>query len=278
MRLLSSRVRTAPVVALSAVMLLASAAGLAAAHLGPETAAAWTAYVSATEQRIRGELASSRGFLAMDFARDARAGRRAVLGGAVVVQKMETTDANGGTMEVPSALVHHWRGEVLIPGMTVAALVAELQHGTPPTRQEDVLQSTVLERGPDWMRVYLKLQRSKVVTVVYNTEHLVTFAHYGATRATSASKATKIAELSAPNTPQERERPIGDDRGFLWRLNAYWRYEEVAGGVIVECESISLSRDVPAVVSYVVTPLIDRTARESMTRTLMALKTRFVNE
>jgi len=36
---------------------------------------------------------------------------------------------------------------------------------------------------------------------------------------------------------------VGDDRGFLWRLNAYWRYEQVAGGVIAECESITLSRD-----------------------------------
>jgi hypothetical protein len=272
MRPSSSRVRNAPVLA---VMVLASAAGVAAAHLGPETAAAWMAYVSATENRIGRELNSPRGFLAMDFGRDAAADRRAVLGGTVVVQKMETIDSRGEAMEVPSALVHHWRGEVLIPGMTVAHLMAQLQDGAPPTRQEDVLQSKVLEREPDWMRVYLKLQRKKFVTVVYNTEHVVTFARYGATRATSASTATKIAEVSDSNTPQERELPIGDDRGFLWRLNAYWRYEEVAGGVIAECESISLSRDVPSVVRFLVNPLIERTARESMARTLVALKVRF---
>jgi hypothetical protein len=212
----------------------------------------------------------------MDFTGAATADRRAVLDGAVVVQRMETAGPGGEAMKVPSALVHHWCGQVLIPGMTVARLLGQLQHGEPPS-QEDVRQSSVIERGPDRMRVYLRLQRRKFVTVVYNTEHVVTFASYGATRATSMSTATRIAELSDPNTPEERELPIGDDRGFLWRLNAYWRFEEVAGGVIAECESISLSRDVPALVSYVVTPLIERAARESMTRTLLALRARFAN-
>jgi hypothetical protein len=159
--------------------------------------------------------------------------------------------------------------------MTVSRLVAELQQGALPTRQEDVLESKVLERRPDWMRVSLKLQRRKIVTVVYNTEHVVMFAHGSGARATSASTATKIAEVADVNTPQEHELPAGDDRGFLWRLNAYWRYEQVANGVIAECESITLSRDIPTVVRFIVRPLVERAARESMTRTLVSLRTRF---
>src|SRR5258707_816067 len=94
-------------------------------------------------------------------------------------------------------------------------------------------------------------------------------------RAASTSVATRIAELADADTPEERELPAADDRGFLWRLNAYWRYEEVPGGVIAECESISLSRDVPAFLRYLVNPLIESTARESMTRTLTALRSQF---
>jgi hypothetical protein len=255
-------------------MLWASAAVVTAAHLYPEAAVAWTAYVSATELRIGRELRSPRGFLGIDFERDAAEARHAVLGGAIVVQQMDTTDPQGQNLAVPSALVHHWRGDILIPGVSVAQLVTRLQTDAPP-REDDVLQARVLERGPDRMRVYLQLQRQQFVTVVYNTEHLVTFARHGAGRATSTSIATRIAEVSHPNTPQERELPIGDDRGFLWRLNAYWRYEEVTGGVIAECESISLSRDVPSLVRYLVNPLIESTARESMERTLLALKAHF---
>ncbi len=274
MRPSCSRARTAFALA---SMLGAFATSLPAAHLYPETEVEWTAYMAATEARIGRELAAAHGFLAMDFGQAAAADRGAVVGGSVVVRRVETLDTRGERIQVPSALVHHWRGAVLIPGMTVARLISQLQDGAPPTRQEDVLQSRVLERGPNRMKVYLKLQRRKIVTVVYNTEHLITFARHGAARATSASTATKVAEVSDPNTPQERELPLGDDRGFLWRLSSYWRYEDVPGGVIAECESISLSRDVPAVVRYLVNPIIERTARESMERTLLALKVRFAS-
>jgi len=113
------------------------------------------------------------------------------------------------------------------------------------------------------------------VTVIYNTEHTVTFTHFGDTRAASTSTATRIAEVSNPGTPDERDLPPGDDRGFLWRLNSYWRYEEVAGGVIAECESLSLSRDVPSFLRYVVSPLVEGTAKESMERTLVTLRARW---
>jgi hypothetical protein len=263
--------------AVVALMVVGSASGLAAARLCPEAAAAWTAYVAATEARIGRELKSPRGFLALDFAPNAAAARQAVLAGEVVVDEMETRGAHGETIEVPAAMVHHWRGAVLIPRMTVTRLVAELQQGAPPTKQEDVLESKVLERRPDWMRVSLKLERRKIVTVVYNTEHVVVFARQDDGRATSASSATRIVEVADANTAHEHELPAGDDRGFLWRLNAYWRYEQVPGGVIAECESITLSRDIPAVVRFMVRPLVERAARESMTRTLVSLRARVAN-
>jgi hypothetical protein len=249
--------------------------GVAAAHLYPASVSAWTVYVTATERRIERELGSRDRFLGTDFTPDAAADRRALLAGGIVVHKVETRDDRGDEIEMPSALVHHWRGAVLIRGVTLDGVLSTLQGGAPRPRQEDVLASSVIARGPDWMKIALKLQREKFVTVVYNTEHVVTFHRDGPARASSASTATKIAELADPNTPTERELPPGDDRGFLWRLNAYWRYEEVPGGVMTECESISLSRSVPAVVRWLVHPMIESAARESMERTLNALRDRF---
>jgi len=143
------------------------------------------------------------------------------------------------------------------------------------SKQTFILSEFLKDRVPDYQPPIL--QRKALVTVTYNTEHVVRFARYGARRATSTSTATKIAEVSAPNTTEQRELPIGDDRGFLWRLNAYWRYEDVTGGTIAECESVTLSRDVPALVRYVVDPLVDSTARESMVRTLLALRAHFAS-
>jgi hypothetical protein len=253
-------------------------AGAEAARLVPEAVAGWSAYVSATENRVQRELESPRGFLAMDFLEPeaAAAERRQVLGeGVVLMRKMQSSNPQGRRMTVPGALVHHWRGAVFIPGVTVRQVLLDLQSHAP--EQEDVLRSAILERGPDRMRVYIRMQRRKLVTVTYNTEHVVTFSRFGVTRASSVSTATRIAEVSDPDTSDERELPPGDDRGFLWRLNAYWRYEEVAGGVIAECESISLSRDVPSFLRYLVSPLVESTARESMERTLVTLRSRFAS-
>ena len=257
-----------------ALMLWMGTATVAAARLYPETLAAWAEYVAATESRIRREWRSPEGFLAMDFLGDA-AERRDVLAGAIVVERMASFDAQGHRVTAPGGLIHHFRGGVFIPGVTVRQLLADLMERVP--QQEDILRSAILERGPDRTRIYLKLQRRRLVTVTYNTEHSVTFSHMGDTRAASTSVATRIAELTDAETPEERELPPGNDRGFLWRLNSYWRYEEVPGGVIAECESLSLSRDVPSFLRYLVSPLVESTARESMERTLLTLRSRFAN-
>jgi len=138
-----------------------------------------------------------------------------------------------------------------------------------------VLASSVLERRPDWMRVSLKLQRRKIVTVVYNTEHVVVFARTATGARLSASTATKIAEVSDANTPQEHELPVGDDPRVSLAAQRVLALRAGRGRRHRECESITLSRDIPVVVRFVVRPLVERAARESMTRTLVALRTRF---
>lgn len=256
---------------------LSTAPQLQAAELRPETAKAWEAYVQATEQRIARELASNSGFLALDFQNNAAAERRNLLSGGIPVASIKTRDGAAAEIVVPSGMIHHWRGSVFIPGASLDEILLRVERPTSEdTRQEDVIASKVLEHGPDSLRLYLKLQRSKIVTVVYNTEHLVRYVRYGENRAVSSSIATKIAELADANTARETEKPQGRDHGFLWRLNSYWRYEQVSRGVIVECESISLSRSIPSVLEFFIRPLIDKVARESMERTLRSMRDRIV--
>jgi hypothetical protein len=247
---------------------------VAAATLKAESVNAWSLYVSAAERRMQGEVGARDRFLGMEFTADAAADSKAVRAGEIVIRAVEARDASGRALDVPSAMVHHWRGVVLIPRASLGEVFAWVRSGAADTGQDDVLQSAVLSRGPDSLRMYLKLRRQKIVTAVYNTEHVVTFTSYSPARAASTSTATKIAELVDPGTPTERELPPGQDRGFLWKWNAYWRYEQIDGGVLAECESISLSRDVPPLVGFMVRPIISSTARESMERTLAALRSR----
>lgn len=244
-------------------MLLATAmlpaARASAETLQPQTVKAWDAYVAATEVRIDRELASPRGFLGSDFAPDAPDVRARLLRGEVVIDRM-TTRPGGNALEIPDGLISHWRGGVFLPGLTLDSLLQRLQH--PPERgpfPPDVLAMRVLARGPDALTLYVRMTRTKIVTVTYDTEHEVTYRRQGAGRASSRSVATRIVEVTDAGAV---------DRGYLWRLNAYWRYEQVAGGVIVELESLTLSRAAPFGLGTVVRPIVDRIARESIGRTL----------
>ena len=244
-----------------------------AAELQPATVAAWNTYVAATEARIARELGSSQPFLVTDFTSDSARVRREITDGRIPVGAMRTTDEGGARFEVPDGLISHWRGAVLLPGLTLDSLLHQLQH--PPESgpfQEDVLALRVLDRRPDELDLFIRMTRTKVVTVTYDTEHRVRYRHHGPMRSSSQSVATRIAEIDDAGTDRERPKVPGQDRGFLWRMNSYWRYEQVPGGVIVELESLTLSRSVPLGLGFVVQPAIDGIAAESMTRTLDNLR------
>jgi putative flippase GtrA len=218
--------------ALTVAAVVSSVPAAAAAELRPETAAAWNRYVADYEAK--------------------RDPRRAV--------PVSAADPQGETIAVPGGAIHRWRASTLIPGITVPELVHALMHpGTPPP-QEDVVEARVLGRQNNSLRVYLKLVRTTLITVTYDTEHEMAFDQPTPALATSRSVATSIREAD------------GGDRGFLWKLNSYWRYAQTPAGVIVELESLSLSRSVPALIRPMAGPIISRIARESVARTLAAMK------
>jgi len=233
----------------------------------------WTRHAALVEARLTRDIHDGP-FLAIDQPSEAGA-RARMMAGAFVTTKVDTRDRDGRRVDVPDGLVHDWRGDVFIPGATVDSILSRLEHDAPPAPPTEVLSSRLLGAGPGWNRVGLIVQRRKGITVVYETEHLVTFKRLQADRAVATSVATRITELDDYGTPQQKAKAPGDDHGFLWRWNAYWRFQQSPGGVTAECESISLSRDVPSVVRFIAGPIIDSTARESMTGALEAMSRAF---
>lgn len=258
-------------------LFLCSAPTAEAAELKPETVKAWRSYVAVTEKRIEKELQSDKYFLNIDFQSkdDVTHERKCLREGKVTIKEMKSTGNESRETSVPGGLIHHWRGSIFITGVDLDFILSRVKNPeSADMAQEDVLESRVLERFPDGLKLYLKLQRKKIVTVVYNTEHHIRFRHHGAKRASSSSVATKIAEVERLEGNMEREMPEGEDHGFLWRMNSYWRYEQTEGGVIVECESLTLSRTIPRPLGLMIRPIINRIARESLERTLESMRTR----
>jgi hypothetical protein len=256
-----------------ALLALIASTTTAAATLQSRTIEGWNRYVALTEARIARELAGSPQFLASDFSGDAAATRDAVRRGAIPVARLTARDAAGQPITVPDGTVAHWRGAVFVPGVTLATLLDRVQH--PPEQgphQPDVVALRVFDRQPDRLRLAIRMTRRQLVTVTYDTEHLVEYRRDGGGRASSRSVSTRIAEIEDAGTAAERARPVGDDRGFLWRMNSYWRYEQTTGGVIVELESVTLSRGVPFGFGRLVDAIADTIARESMQRTLDHLR------
>jgi hypothetical protein len=53
-------------------------------------------------------------------------------------------------------------------------------------------------------------------------------------------------------------------------LNAYWLIEPRPGGVYLECRTISLSRNIPTGLGWIIRPMVSSLPRESLTATLEA--------
>jgi hypothetical protein len=66
----------------------------------------------------------------------------------------------------------------------------------------------------------------------------------------------------------ERLCPSADGKGFLWRINAYWKFQEKDGGVYVEYESISLTRDIPTGLGWLIRPFVTSIPKESLEMTM----------
>lgn len=254
---------------------------LAAVDPRPETLHAWDVYTAQTEERIARETRSGERFLALDFLEPASRARclEDVQRGRVCVLERETLSDDGKPIDVPYGLIHHWYGAVLVPKTKLLPVLEWLKSYDDRERYyREVEASRLLSREDESYRIFLRLRRKKILTVHYNTEHEVVYESHGPGRASSRSVATRIREIDHAGERDEREKPVAEDRGFLWRLNSYWKLEERAEGTLVECESISLSRSIPSAAAWLVKDFVQSVPRESLEGTLAPIREHFLSE
>lgn len=263
------RVRTAVIAALL-VWILAAPSLAQTAELKPETLAAFNRYVREAEQRMEAERAGGPFLLPDGWSPERRDQAYQQLRRSEMVIERLNKDQGGAKARVPHGLVHHWAGIVFIPGATLDQALALIQDYD---RHQDVyspevLRSRLVRRQGDDFHIFLRLKKHKVATVVLDTEYDVHFARPDAHRAYSRSHSTRIAEVENPGGRDERDLPPDNDHGFLWALDTYWRFLEVEDGVFVQCEAISLTRDVPVGLGWLIGPFVESIPCESLAFTL----------
>ena len=245
------------------------------AKLHAQTLSAFDRYVKLTDDRNQMELKRGSPLLWVDaLAAPERSEAYAALrrGEAQVLQL--TTLDNGKQMICPGGLIHHWLGVVFIPGAKLDDVLGILQDYNHQSiyYAPDVERSKIESRDGNHFRVFLRFRRHKIITVVLDTEHDVRYFRDTPGRAHSRSSAVRIAEVEDPGKNDEREKQPGYDGGFLWRMETWWRMEEGDGGVYVQSEVASLTRDIPTGLGWLIGPFVTSIPRETLFFTLDATR------
>jgi hypothetical protein len=250
---------------------LCSSAAIAGATLKAAAAAGFERYAVLTEQRIEAEVTKPGPFLWIDAQPPPRRSelQRGLQDGGVIIERLETRDGSK-PIDFPDAMIHHWVGLVFVPGAHLTDAVALMQDYDRHAGlfAPAIVQSKLLARNDQTFRVFLRFYVKKVIGVTMDTENDAQFFKSGPGRAYSRIRSTRVTEIADAGTPQEHPKQPGDENGFMWRLNTYWRFLERDGGTYIQCESLTLSRDVPFALGWIITPFVTQLPKESLTFTL----------
>ena len=222
-------------ICVSLALAVAPASSGTAADLRPRTVAAFDRYAAETERQREPSLTDNSQFLWIEAQRaaDRTVSLEQLRAGAFVIERLTTT-ADGKTIEVPDGIIHHWLGAVFVPDASLDQAIALLQDYDHHAQiyAPAVNRSKVLARDGDSFRVLLRFFMKKVLTVVVDGEHQARFTRLGPDRAHGRVVSTRLNEVEDPDTPKERQTPVGRDGGYLWRINCYWRFFERDGGTV----------------------------------------------
>jgi hypothetical protein len=239
----------------SAFCLLAAQPRLPSVKLAPAAAAGFDRYVEQAEARIGAAEVRNTGL---------RGGEPRIESGAA-----------GGGVKVPGGMIQDWVGGMFMPGATLAQVQAVLRDYAnykkfyqPKVIESKEIKAGQLSQSGDEYDVFLRLNEEHLLTVILNTTYHVRYSMPDAQHLIVTSRSTRIAEVKDPDKSYDEELTVGHDTGFLWRLNSYWRFQAADGGVYARCEAISLSRDVPLGLGWMLKGLLETLPKESMMNTL----------
>ncbi len=219
-------------------------------HLSPETVQAYEKYVAAAESKMDGRLQTS-----------------AKSSGDVDLKAIAGSPAN-----VTDGMIHDWVGGVLVKGASVDKALRMFQDypNYKKVFAPDVVDSKELgHEGNRWRSMLRINHRQGLISVTFDTEYAIQYESLGGNRWAIRSHSTKVNELDGDGKPL----PEGTGQGMLWRMNSYWLIEprpqpDGSNAAYLECRAISLSRDIPTGLGWIVRPIVSTLPRDSLRSTI----------
>lgn len=263
------------VLATVALVLTSCAARIGrAAELQPRTLAAWNEYVKQSDLKMQERAAKGLPFLWIDELRE-RAFR--VHRGEVVIAPV----VGHGTKSVPYGLMHDWIGAIFIPGATIDNLWSVVhdydhyQHMYQPTVTSS-RRLACTDNSQDFQMVWQRkvLFVSAAMQGRYHAQDML----LDPLRGYSIAEAVEVREIEAYGHQGEHLLPPDTGNGFIWRIRSVARYEERDGGVYLQLEAMALTRDIPTSLAWIVNPVVNHLAVNSLSTTLEQTRDAVVSE
>ena len=234
------------------------------ASLESSTANAWDRYIEAATMRMKQRLIPGKTFLWVDEAPERLARVRA---GEIIVSPVGPHDP----LRVPSGLIHDWIGAVFIPNTTLSDLLQTVRNYSryKELYRPSVIDSKAITTSESQDRFSLLLaDKSFFLKTALATDYESHYVHVGERNGYGVARTTRIQEIENYGSPEQRTLPEDQGIGIIWRLASISRYAERDGGVYFELEAIGLSREIPALLKWLVEPIVRRVSQESLSTCL----------
>jgi hypothetical protein len=236
--------------------------------LQPRTVQEFDAYAHGVEAGLEQRWSAKQPFLSLDEDASERA---KVLHGELRIQPANPKNP----VAVFDGLIHDWIGAVFIPQTDLKKVLDILQDFDRHSQiYPNVKQSRLVHRSGNNITGFWRLERKQgLVTAVLDVTQDAEWQQVAPGKWACRAYAKNIREVERAGTAQENMLPVGQGRGFLWRLYAYWSLESVNGGVLGECRTLSLSRDIPAGLVWAIQPFVESLPRAALAGTLRDTRT-----
>jgi len=237
---------------------------LGAAELASQTVGAWDRYVQSADAAMQARLQPGRAFLWID---ETSARRQQVHAGEILVTGM----GEHNPIKVPSGLIHHWMGAAFFPNARVddvLNVIRDYEHYKNYYNPTVIDSHAILQTSAADRFSMLFMNKSLFLKTALESEYTTSYAAAGNGQWYSTASAVRVQEVEDYGQSGERELPPDEGSGYIWRLHSITRYQEADGGVYVEVEAMALSRDIPAMLRWVVDPIVRRVSKDAVATSL----------
>ena len=232
------------------------------------TNAVWNERVQQSKAELAQEIANPEAFLSINIADTSK-------DQIASIDDLAQRSPQGSMVAIPSGLIHHWKGAVLIRDARSSDVVTALQDYNSYTDifRPAVIDSKLLSRTQDEFRYRLKMvQKGFGVKAGLLGVFRSNYYQLSASEGYSITEAIELDELENAGASDERMIPFGASHGYVEKVFTIVRYREAGRGVYVEIETLTLSRGVPGPVRWMISPAIQRFSRQTMAGTLESVR------